>query len=302
MNSFNTPIVLIIYKRKQSLLKIIEELRKINASKIYVIADGPNSEKDIPQINEARSAIDTIDWKTNITRIYSEANLGIYNNVTKGLDFVFSNEENAIILEDDCIPNNSFFTFVEEMLTRYKNSSKIALVSGTNLDLNLPFNYDYDFVYYPLIWGWATWKKSWQEFRTTIPMIKDKRDKERINSLFNNPASSFHWNKLFENINLGKQSNWDHELTYYLFNTRKLCIIPRLNMVSNHGIDKEATHTTSISNRFFTSLNDYYLPLIHPIKIEENDEINYTIEKELFGGGLRSFVSYLIQVLLNVFR
>jgi hypothetical protein len=73
-------------------------------------------------------------------------------------------------------------------------------------------------------------------------------------------------------------------------------------MVSNHGIDKEAMHTTKISSHFFTPLKNYSFPLNHPIKIEENDEINHIIEKELFGGGLKSYVSFLIQVLLNLLR
>jgi hypothetical protein len=302
MKSFNTPIVLIIYKRTQTLLKIIDELRKINASKIYVIADGPKSEKDITLINEARLAIETIDWKTEVTKLYSVVNKGLYKNITEGLDYVFTVEDKAIILEDDCIPNNSFFIYESEMLDRYKKTPLVALVSGNNLGLKMKFDYDYDFTRYALIWGWGTWKKSWTDFRKEIPMIIEAGDRAQITALFNNRASIFHWNKIIDRIYKGQHSSWAHEFTYYLLYSKKLCIIPKNNMVSNQGIDQVATHTKSNTPYFFSSLTDYSFPLTHPIEEIENRIISNTIEKKVFGGGLTSYLSYLVQSLFRVLK
>lgn len=299
MNSFNTPVVLIIYKRSETLYLIIEELRKINASSVYVIADGPKNEAENEYTQKARSVIDTIEWDCKIKRIYSDQNLGLYNRVLSGLDEVFKYEENAIILEDDCIPNSSFFSFISQMLGKYNHNKKITLISGTNIGLTFPFKYDYDFSNYPLIWGWGTWNYSWYEFRKNHPLSINEASLDKIESLLQNKVAFFHWTKLFLKIETRKHFSWAHEMVFHLFISGKLAVIPKVNYVSNQGVDKHSTHTKSKSKLFYTASYESSGPYKHPKKIQTNLELNSIIEKNIFSGGIRNYLSYLIQKFLK---
>lgn len=299
MNSFNTPVVLIIYKRSETLYLIIEELRKINASSVYVIADGPKNEAENEYVQKARSVIDTIEWDCKIKKIYSDQNLGLSTRIISGLDVVFRLEKQAIILEDDCIPNSSFFSFTNSMLEKYKNNNKISIISGTNMGLKFNFKYDYEFSNYPLIWGWATWKKSWMEYRNTQPLVVDDISLKKIQDLLRNKTAFFHWRKVFLKIQSGTHRSWDHKMAFYLFTTNKLSIIPKLNFVSNQGIDTHSTNTKSFSKFFFLETLETFHLLKHPKEVRGNLELNSYIEKSVFSKGLRSILSYIVQTAIQ---
>lgn len=301
MNSFNTPVVLIIYKRSETLYLIIEELRKINASSVYVIADGPKNEAENEYVQKARSVIDTIEWDCKIKRIYSDQNLGLYNRVLSGLDEVFKYEENAIILEDDCIPNSSFFSFISQMLVKYNHNKKIALISGTNIGLVFPFKYDYDFSNYPLIWGWGTWRRSWNEFRKLQPLTLTSSNLKELKKTLENKVAFFHWTNLFLKIETRKHFSWAHEMAFHLFTDGKLCVIPKSNFVSNQGVDQHSTHVKSKNKHLFTSYSIITKELVDPNLVKSNKQLNKLIEREVYSGGAKSYLSYLVQTFLNLF-
>lgn len=307
MRDFITPIVLIIYKRDSTLKLIIEELRKINARKIYVIADGKKSENEKDEVNKTRLIIESIDWNPSIIKRYSEKNIGLQNNVLNGLDFVFENEEKAIILEDDCIPNTSFFYFASEMLQTYENHNQILMVAGTSIISNLSSKYHYEFSSFPFIWGWGTWKSRWKDFRSIYPLNFDRKELDIIKNLLQDRVAYFHWTKLFFKIRNGSHSSWDHELIYYSFIKNKFCIIPNINMISNHGLDIKATHTTKLSTKkssnkyFFSKVYELKEDLVHPPMIK-NKRLDKKIQKKIYSGGLRNYISYFLQkYLLGIF-
>lgn len=294
---FDIPIALITYKRSENLLEIINELRILKASNIYVISDGPKNDLENDSVLKVRSLINEIDWETNLKKIYSATNLGLNSRIITGLNEVFLSEEKLIILEDDCIPNQSFFKFAGEMLEMYEQYNRVQLISGTNLGLKLKFEYDYDFVSYPLIWGWATWKSSWEEFVKTLPIKINDYDKLIMKKILNNTAY-FHWNNLFSKIQKGTHSSWDHELAYFLFSRERYCIIPRVNLVRNVGIDEYSTNKLQDTKRLkFHNIRTEFISLDkkHPSKIELNKISNSVIEKKIFSGGFRSYTSYIVQ-------
>lgn len=302
MKSFNIPVVLIIYKRSSTLELIIEELRKVNASNIYVIADGPRNDNEIADVKQTRNVINTIDWKCNIYKEYSEKNLGLYTRVISGLDYVFSIEDQAIILEDDCIPNSSFFFFMSQMLNRFKENNNVSLISGTNMGLKFNIEHDYDFCSYALIWGWATWKSGWVEYRKLQPLTITTNDFNAMKQTLKNKIAIFHWNNLFTKIQNGVHSSWAHEMTFHLLTQKKLCVVPRYNFISNQGVDHHATHTTKSSTIFFNNLEDIETITYHPGPTRLNKEINLNIERKIFSGGLRPLVSYIVQSTIALFK
>ncbi|MFM7437420.1 MAG: glycosyltransferase family 2 protein, partial [Snowella sp.] len=113
-----TPVVLIIFRRPDKTLQILEKIRQVKPSKLFVICDAPRPEKpdECEKCEKSRAIIDTIDWDCEVIKNYAETNLGPSRRIPSGLDWVFGQVEEAIILEDDCLPDVTFFRFCEELL------------------------------------------------------------------------------------------------------------------------------------------------------------------------------------------
>lgn len=167
----NIPVVLIVYKRTETTRRVFEVIRKVRPSKFYLVADGPKniSQKKICD-KVIRIVEKGIDWECKFIKIQSDFNLGLAKRVQTGLDEVFSIEKNAIILEDDTLPDTSFFRFCEELLNKYKDNENVAHISGCNLHPDVSIgNSSYYFSSIINIWGWATWKRAWEHFDLQMP-------------------------------------------------------------------------------------------------------------------------------------
>jgi hypothetical protein len=187
-----TPVVMIIFNRPQFTQKVFDEIKKVKPAKLYVISDGSreNNDSDISNVQICREIVNDFDWICDVSRIFSDKNLGCKKRVITGLNEVFSKEERAIILEDDCVPSEAFFEFCDWGLDRYENSNQVAIVSGSNLlDFKselMPNNEDRaDFSIYINCWGWATWKRTWNEFD---PYLSIQEINLKKKSLFKNTS------------------------------------------------------------------------------------------------------------------
>ena len=129
-----TPVAFIIFKRPDTTKKVFETIRQIKPSKLFVIADGPREEKrETEKCAATRAIIDSIDWDCEVLKNYSDLNLGCKKRVATGLDWVFSIVEEAIILEDDCVPHPTFYRFCEKLLEKYRDDKRIMTICGTNI-------------------------------------------------------------------------------------------------------------------------------------------------------------------------
>ena len=162
-----TPVAFIIFNRPDTTKRVFEAIRQAKPPKLFVIADGSRSDRlgEAEKCAATRAIIDGVDWECEILTNYSDVNLGCKIRVSSGLDWVFSEVEEAIILEDDCLPHPSFFAFCEELLEKYRNDSRIMQICGSNV-LKDQVNIDdsYYFSKYGPIWGWASWRRAWQEY------------------------------------------------------------------------------------------------------------------------------------------
>ncbi|MGB3239254.1 MAG: glycosyltransferase family 2 protein, partial [Geitlerinemataceae cyanobacterium] len=113
-----TPVALLIFNRPDTTEKVFETIRQAKPPKLLVVADGPRSDRpgEAEKCAEARAIVDRIDWECQVFQNYSDTNLGCRYRVASGLNWVFETVEEAIILEDDCLPHPSFFRFCEELL------------------------------------------------------------------------------------------------------------------------------------------------------------------------------------------
>ena len=180
------PVALIFFNRPETFQKVFDEVKKVKPSKLFLIKDGPRNEntEDIGKIAKCMEIVDKIDWKCEVRKNYSAENLGCGRRPYTGIDWVFSQVDHAIILEDDCVPSESFFYFCSEMLERYSLDERIFLITGCNLELETKnCNESYFFGYSGTNWGWASWRRCWEnmdynmEFtndQSTVKLLADK--------------------------------------------------------------------------------------------------------------------------------
>lgn len=178
---FRIPIVFIVFNRIDKVLHVFEKIREIKPESLFIIADGPRTKAEIESCLECRQLVQRVDWKCDVHTNFSNRNLGCGIRISSGLDWVFLHVDKAIILEDDCVPDVSFFTFCEELLHKYESDQRIASISGNNFFEKEVNNRDsYFFSRRVSSWGWATWRKAWQWYDHDMRVWPQLRDDRRL--------------------------------------------------------------------------------------------------------------------------
>lgn len=281
---FTTPVAIFIFNRPSTTIQVFEKIKQIKPRNLIIIADGPRNLEDIPLCQECKAIVENIDWDCNIEKIYSEINMGVVKRYTSALDEIFSVRDTAIIFDDDCKPELSFFYFCEEMLEKYAGMNNVMLVTGqtmTNPDINPRFSYF--FSKYALIWGWATWKRAWQMFHLGMNLWPYLRETNWLSNIIKNPTLKEYWRKSFDRAYAGGAKTWDYQWMYVFFLLGGLSIVPTKNQISNIGFGPDSVNTKdndSPNANLITFPIEF--PLVHPDTIEVNDEADSEIEEKLW--------------------
>jgi hypothetical protein len=235
-----TPILFLIYNRANLTKISFEKIREIKPEKLYIAADGPkeNDTVDLKKCMGARDIVKNIDWKCDIKILFRNKNLGCKYGVSSAIDWFFDNVDEGIILEDDCIPNESFFNFCETILNKYRENENIMHISGSTNKISENLVESYYFSHIAYIWGWATWKRAWKKYEVDPVLTK-------LNVYESRKIDKF-WQSLFTKIMHEKVDTWDAQWLYAIMKNRGLCVTPTINMIENIGFGENATHTTFI--------------------------------------------------------
>ena len=261
-------IALIIFRRPETTARVLKALQGLEISRLYVIADGPRGNKigEAEQVDATRKLVDEIDWNCEVVKLYSKTNLGLRDRVLSGLDQVFSREESAIILEDDCLPNPDFFAFSTELLQRYASNETVAIVSGNNFASKQNMVDSYYFSTHANIWGWATWARTWQEFRATTlnEFLTDSAQAEIAKAI----PSRFQRASFMTLLqNARDLDSWAIQFAAHCYMSGRLSAVPKVNLVSNIGFGAESTHTKFESYADEVQAEKLDFPLRHPATI-----------------------------------
>ncbi len=249
--TFDTPILLLAWRRPDKVAKVISSMRAIKPQNIYVACDGPiqNNPEEFDKVLKTRMAIDReIDWNyKSLKKLLSEKNKGCKEGVVSALNWFFENEEEGIIIEDDCLPHPDFFEFAKIMLNKYRNDKRIWCISGNNLQNNQKRgDASYYFSYYPLVWGWATWKRCWDKYDVEMKSWPAFKKKKLLNNYFDSKREGKYWEKRFDKMYyLNQPDTWDYQWLFCCIKNNGLGIIPNKNLIENIGFGVDATHTTS---------------------------------------------------------
>ena len=289
MNSdmLKTPVCLIIFKRPETTKKVFEALRQVKPTQLLVVADGPRPDKpgELEKCQATRQIIETVDWKCQVFKNYADTNMGLKHRVASGLDWVFNTVEEAIILEDDCLPDPTFFQFCEELLDYYYHQPKVMVITGTNFLLgNQPNEDSYYFSRYIDCWGWATWRRAWQYFDFEMKQWPELRDNNWLSKLLKEPQVTKQWTRTFQATFDGRINSWAFRWKFACWLQDGLTIVPEKNLVSNIGFNSEdSTNTVNVDTLLAnTPVEEITFPLKHPEIIDRNPKVDEFIQKIVF--------------------
>ena len=244
--NLTTPVLFLVFNRPEQSKLVFESIRTARPSKLFFASDGPRRTiyGEEEKVMEIRELINEVDWDCEVFTLFRDNNLGCKYAVSGAISWFFDNVEEGIVLEDDCLPSQSFFWFCQIMLKRYRFSNEIAVVGGTNFDIEMRGSYA--FTKYPMIWGWASWASVWQNYDVEISDWPVYR-KQILNSHRNIRTRRF-WQITFDNLYRKKVDTWDYQLGYLLQRDSKKCIVPKYNLISNIGFGRGATHTVDLNS------------------------------------------------------
>lgn len=239
------PILFIIFNRPSPTTRVFESIKNYKPQKLYIAADGPRINRPGEDLLCAtvRSII-KIDWVCDVKYLYREKNLGCKVAVSSAIDWFFQNEERGIILEDDCLPHQSFFSFCEDMLSLYDGNSRISHIGGYSAQNGRKRgDYPYFFMRYFHVWGWASWRRAWKEFDVNMMDFDNFKKKNLINAITRKKHIQRYWLSIFDLVRNGKIDTWDYQWVYANFKISSLAICPNENLIENIGFGEDATHT-----------------------------------------------------------
>ncbi len=266
--TFETPVAFFVFNRPDPTRRVFEVIAKVHPAKLLLIADGPRpgSPGEEKLCREVRDIIDRIDWPCEVLTNFSDSNLGCQERIISGLDWVFSLVEEAIILEDDCLPDLSFFPFCRELLARYRGDSRVGFVSGINLvGKYLDTGDSYFFSELGGIWGWATWRSEWQRYDRHLSDWPKLRSEKMLSEIFDEPKAVAYWTRIFDAMHENRGPNtWDYQWLYTCLKNHSLTAVSSVNLVKNIGFGQNATITTEEDSRLVVSSNSMEFPLKHP--------------------------------------
>jgi hypothetical protein len=283
-------VLFIIFNKIDETKKVFSAIRYQKPSRLFIAADGPRSDKE-GEAEKCRSirqwVLKNIDWDCDIKTLFRDENVGCGRGPSESITWFFSHVNEGIILEDDCLPNESFFRFCSHLLDKYRDDHRVSIISGNNFQPHQPMALDSDYYFsiFPSSNGWATWKRSWDGFDYYLSGWP-KVNKSKLRAfLFNEKEYAQWWLDHFSWLHKHKPEDmWDFQFHCLCMTRNQLAIIPKANLVTNIGYGPDATHSQD-SDSYFANVPTHELacPLTHPGGINRNYEADLFIQRMLFG-------------------
>ncbi len=284
-----SPVLFLVFNRPETTRQVFESIRWAQPSKLYIAVDGPRvgRAEEAQRCNEVRAIASAVDWPCEVNTLFRDHNLGCKSGVSSAVTWFFDHEEEGIILEDDILPIPTFFSYCEELLERYRDDARVAMISGCNLvsDVFKP-DTSYFFSRYNFIWGWASWRRVWKHYDVTMAQWPDWRD---AGGLANMPGSSYgfekYWRRIMDATHKGEIDTWDYQWLFTCWRLKGLTALPLYNQTDNLGFGADATHTTNAAPDYILSSRARRLdfPLTHPSTVEHSLEGDSLISSRVMG-------------------
>jgi hypothetical protein len=303
--AIDAPVLLIAFKRPETTQIVFNRLREVKTKKLFVAIDGPrSSSKDEYLLCEQVLGISKqIDWECDAQYRIRETNMGCRDAVVDAISWVFTQEDRVIIVEDDVVPEMAFFEFAQELLEYYKDDSRIGMISGNNYTQIIENDGDYLFSRYAHIWGWATWKRVWNDFDVSCPEIERTLLKNNFNKMIKGRSERRFFKKYFSfwlaKQKLKQANAWGPFFFFHILYKGYLSVVPALNLSTNIGIVGEHTFER-VDQHFWPTAQDFKIRS-HPKRVKQNEKYDkYHFKKHINREKPPAFIKRVINRLLRI--
>jgi len=243
-DSVQTPVALFVFNRPEPTARVFAEIARARPATLLIVADGPRADRagEAERSRAVREIVARVDWPCDVRTNFADANLGCRRRVSSGLDWVFEQVPEAIILEDDCVPDATLFRFFDEMLARYRDDDRVMMVSGFNpLGRWKAEAQAYHFSYCGSIWGWGSWRRAWRFYDVNMQLWRDAEARQRVKDVFAEPELYEGRIAAYDAVARGKVDAWDMQWCFSRIIQSGLSVGPAVTLVSNVGFGEGAT-------------------------------------------------------------
>jgi hypothetical protein len=279
----HTPVAFLIFNRPDTTARVFAEIARARPPKLLVVADGARADRpgEREACRAAREVVERVDWSCEVLTDFAEENMGCRRRVSRGITWVFEQVEEAIILEDDCLPDPSFFPFCEELLARFREDERVMMVSGDNFQFGrrrTPYSYYFSRMMH--IWGWATWRRAWRHYDVDLRLWAELRETSWLADLLGDDEAAAFWRDTFDKTSAGHDT-WDFQWVFTCWAQNGLAALPARNLVSNIGFGVAATHTKAETRAANLPAGALEFPLSHPPHMIRDREADLFTLREL---------------------
>ncbi len=238
-------VLFLIFSRPDTTARVFEAIRAAKPKRLFVAADGPRPDRpgEADACEQARAIVKKVDWECDLNTLFRDKNLGCRAAVSSAISWFFDHVEEGIILEDDCLPDESFFPYCRKLLERYRHDGRVMHITGHNSQFGRTVGTgSYYFSQVCHIWGWASWRRVWKQYDPDMKDFPEFLAQKGFDNVYQYRDMRKYYSVMFERVYQNKLNTWDHQLSYAIVKNNGLCIIPNVNLVENIGF-ASGTHT-----------------------------------------------------------
>ena len=263
------PVAFFLFNRPEHTRLVFARIREARPERLFLVADGPRHEAERALCEEARAVVAIVDWPCEVQRDYSSVNLGLRERLESGTDWAFRQASELILLEDDCLPDPSFFAFCTELLARYRDDPRVMAICGNchvRPEVGAASYYASRYAYY---WGWATWARAWQQYDRELSGWQDEQTRRLFLRGCETLDERLFWRRTFRRVQRGALDSYGYRWTFSVRVQNGLCLNPVVNLVQNIGFGPNSTHTRDASDPLARlEAQTITLPLVAPAALE----------------------------------
>ena len=297
-----TPVLLLVFNRQNTTKQVFSAIRKAKPSRLYVAGDGPRPEypEEKNQCEATRSILEKIDWDVEVKTLFQERNLGCRMAVSQAISWFFENESEGIILEDDCLPCQSFFWFCQELLKKFRNNKQIGAICGFySNELDYKPSTSYFLSRHLRVWGWAGWRRTFESYDSNLNNLIEKNNTWQ-NDIFNHKEVLLkkYFKKRFDQVANGEIDTWDTQLQYLLWQKNQRVVVSSKNLIQNIGWTS-GTHAKNMDHNHNLPTSEINFPLLHPKNLKRDAIADRMIVRKSYRITLFSFLKTLLRKIIR---
>lgn len=242
-SKIDLSVLMLFFNRPDTLQLVFNEVKKARPARLFLYQDGPRNEQDMENVLACRRIVEDIDWECIVHKNYQEQNYGCDPSGFLSQQWAFSLTDKCAVLEDDCVPSQSFFRFCKEMLDKYEHDERIVLIEGfNNEEVTTDVEGDYFFTSFFSIWGWASWSRVINQRDGSYSFMDNPISVRQLKALVKQRGVRNDFMQMCREHKMAGKPYFESVFWSYMLLNSGLAIMPTHNLVNNVGLTAGSTH------------------------------------------------------------